>query len=109
MLGHLDGLRAWLMRRCWTSPFPGAGCTFSAPGRIASLVGSGMTTTPGITRRLFPCHFHGWALGWFRLWKHGPGLAWKPDSEPRLYSERHGFQPTLCTLRGVRFRYLPRW
>ena len=30
--------------------------------------------------------------GWFRLWRRGPGVAWKPVDSPMLFSERNGYE-----------------
>lgn len=47
--------------------------------------------------------------GWLRLWytsrSLGPGINWKPASEPLLFSERYGCKRHI-TLFGWRFGYL---
>lgn len=43
--------------------------------------------------------------GWFRLWRNGPGLSWKPADAPRLFSDRMGKTRTYVVGR-TRFRFL---
>jgi hypothetical protein len=33
--------------------------------------------------------------GWFRFWRNGPGIAWKPKDAPLLFSERNGYTRSM--------------
>lgn len=45
---------------------------------------------------------------WLRLWRNGPGLAWKPASAEVLFSQRMGIDKTYV-LFGWRFWVLKSW
>ena len=45
--------------------------------------------------------------GWFRMWRCGPGIEWKPISDHMLFSERYGYTRTWCAF-GIRWTFLKR-
>ena len=50
---------------------------------------------------------HESGYGWLRLWRGGPGVAWKPAGAPMNYSQRNGCVMSWCAF-GRRWKFLGR-
>lgn len=44
-------------------------------------------------------------MGWVRVPRFGPGVAWKPAGYWRTFTERYGYQRSVCIF-GIRLTFL---